>query len=100
MLESLLFSSKEIGLQLNSEKTTILTTRAQTAPLCLDVNGDMIEILHSADSHADLGRLLFGDLASRNAVELTDRTSIRVAWGSFMCTDKPCRTSMFPSRAV
>ena len=35
---------------------------AQTSPMCLDVNGDMIEISHSADTHAYLGRLLCGHL--------------------------------------
>ena len=42
MLESLIPELQEIGLQLNFQKAQILTTIAQTPPMYLDVNGDMI----------------------------------------------------------
>ena len=36
-----------------------VTTMAQTSPMCLDVNGDMLEILHGVEKHACLDRLLW-----------------------------------------
>ena len=43
----------------------------------------MIEILHSAEVHAYLGRLLCGNLTRRNAVELTHRIRIPRSLGEF-----------------
>ena len=51
----------------------------------------MIHILDGAETHAYLGR----SPTSRNDVELTHRIP-----ENFMCTVKPCGTSMFPSGTV
>lgn len=81
MLEVLSEELLKVGLQLNPQKTKILTTTELASPMYLDVHGDMISVLHGKDQHPYLGRLLCGHLRERAAVEYSHR--IRVAWHKF-----------------
>ena len=81
MLETLSQELRNVGLQLNPQKTKILTTKKLTSPTFLDVDGDMISVLHGKEGHHYLGRVLCGNLRNRSAVECSHR--IRVAWSKF-----------------
>ena len=54
-------------------KTKTLTTKQLTSPTFLDVDGDMIFVLHGKDQHHYLGRVLFGNLRNCSAVECYPR---------------------------
>ena len=73
MLETLSQELRKVGLPLNPQRTTILTTKLLTSPTFLDVEGDITSVLHGKEQHHYLGRVLYGNLQYREAVECSHR---------------------------
>ena len=99
MLEPLSQELRNVGLRLNPQKTKTLTTKKLTSPTFLDVDGDMIFVLHGKDQQHYLGRVLCGNLRNCSTVECSHR--IRVAWSEFhIHRHTLLNTHMSPSRIV
>jgi len=80
MLEGLKAALANIGLELNAEKTRIMTTASETNFAYIDVDGDMIQTLADIETHMHLGRKIPTD-SRCSVVEVAHR--INAAWGKF-----------------
>ncbi|OLP93183.1 Retrovirus-related Pol polyprotein from type-2 retrotransposable element R2DM [Symbiodinium microadriaticum] len=81
MLERLKAVLANIGLELNAEKTRIITTASETNVAYIDVYGDMVQVLTDIETHMYLGRKIPADLRRCSVVEVAHR--INAAWGKF-----------------
>ncbi|OLP87387.1 hypothetical protein AK812_SmicGene31395 [Symbiodinium microadriaticum] len=81
MLERLKAVLANIGLELNAEKTRIITTASEANIAYIDVNGDMVQALTDIETHMYLGRKIPADLRRCSVVEVAYR--INAAWGKF-----------------
>ena len=81
MLERLKAVSANIGLELNAEKTRIITTASETNIAYIDVDGDMVQVLTDIETHMYLGGKIPADLRRCSVVEVAHR--INAAWGKF-----------------
>ena len=81
MLERLKTVLANIGLELNAEKTRIITTASETSIAYIDVDGDMVQVLTDIETHMYLGRKIPADLRRCSVVEVAHR--INAAWGKF-----------------
>ena len=81
MLERLKAVLANIGLELNAEKTRIITTASETNIAYIDVDGDMVQVLTDIETHMCLGRKIPADLRRCSVVEVAHR--INAAGGKF-----------------
>ena len=81
MLERLKAVLANIGLELNADKTRIITTASETNVAYIDVDGDMVQVLTDIETHMYLGRKIPADLRRCSVVEVAHR--INAAWGKF-----------------
>ena len=81
MLDRLKAVLANIGLELNAEKTRIITTASETSIAYIDVDGDMAQALTNIETRMYLGRKIPADLRTCSVVEVAHR--INAAWGKF-----------------
>ena len=81
MLEILCEELRAIGLEMHPSKTKVLTSSCPCPFQFLDVDGMMINVLSSMESHKYLGRLITLNPAMRVTVELKNR--INAGWHKF-----------------
>ena len=67
-------------MQKRSETKTTITTQPQSAPLYINVAGDLVEVVTGKGAHKYVGKLVPGDLEQRAQIDYAHK--IRLAWNT------------------
>ena len=80
MVELLTEAFADVGLELNAEKSKIITN-VPTSFSYLDIDGNFVEMIETGSHHKYLGRYLSGESTFRENTEINHR--IQCAWYRF-----------------